>query len=298
VSKGDVLCTTGTYHCSNTFDVTLELSDAEKLKLKHMEHVIVLHGTGHAAARIRLFEPSQQQGRAVIYAQLKFSEKQISFTGQKFILRRPASALTLAGGTVLDPTPSGRMRTKNLYMRVLEKVRVGELPDVAAALADRDGGSVSIDDIARLSRLPRDRVVSEMRREFEIDGQGSAIRRSNSNDVKAAYIKCLHRMHEERPCRPHFPLNSVRVALRTVHASVLNHAKQRLIDSRTIFVHNGNVALCKHDPFTAMLPEQLVALNLLEDDLKRVGVSPFPQSDLKERNEDFIELLIWCGRAL
>lgn len=298
VAKGDVLCATGIYECSKVFDVMLELSDPEESKLKHMEYVTVLHGTGHATARIRLLEPTQQQSGVAIYAQLKFSEKQVAFSGQRFILRRTASALTLAGGTVLDPAPSERLRAKNLHVKVLEQVGFGTLLDIATALADRDGGAVYVDEIARLSGLSSSRVVQGIRREFEIDGQGYAIRRSNLDDVKAAYIKNLKRMHVERPCRAYVSLDSVRTVFRTMHASVLYRAERGLIMSQIIFVDNGNVALCEHDPFAVMLPEQLAALDLFERDLKRIGISPLQQFDPKERNEDFVDLLVWCGRAL
>lgn len=298
VSKGDVLCVTETYESSNVFDVALELADIENLKLKHMEHVTVLYGTGYATARVRLFEPTQRQSERVIYAQLKFSKRQVAFAGQKFILRRPALALTLAGGTVLDPAPYEHQRKKTLHLKVLEQVTGGVLSDIAIALAERDGGCISLAEITRLSKLSNARVVQEISRDFEIDRQGFAIKKSKLSDVKAAYIKELTQKHEEHPCRPYISLELIRSLLRAVHTSVLLRAEQGLIKSREICVDNGNVAVCGHDPFAVMSPDQMVAFDHFDSDLKHVGLSPLKQSEMKEKSEDFAELLVWCGRAV
>jgi selenocysteine-specific elongation factor len=298
VSKGDVLCATEIYEPSNVFDVALKLADIENLKLKHMEHVTVLHGTGYATARLRLFEPTQQQSGVVIYAQLKFTDRQVAFAGQRFILRRPASGITIAGGTVLDPTPCERQRKKTLHLKVLKQVKNGVLSDITMALAERDGGSISIAETARLSRLPNARVAQKISRDFDIDRQGFAIQKNKLSDVKAAYIKELKRKHEAQPCRPFISIDLIRNVFRTVHNSALLRVEEGLIRSRVICVKNRNVALCEHDPFAVMSPDQMLAFDLFDSDLKQMGLSPVHNTGMKEKDEDFAELLVWCGRAV
>lgn len=301
VSKGDVLCAASLFESSALFDVMLELSDPERLKLKHMEHVTVLHGTGHAAARVRLFEPSGQQDGQAIYAQLKFSKKQISFAGQRFVLRRPASAVTIAGGTILDPVGSERLRAKRLHVNVLEKAGAGNLSALALALSERDGGCVGLDEITRLSRHTRSDIAGKLSTDFEFDEQGHAFRKNDLDDLKTAYIKILSQMHKEHPCCPHVSLQKVRRALRVMNVFILGYAEQSLMRSQVLYINKESVALCEHDPFAVMNPDQLVAFDLFESCLKEVGISPLRHADLqetRERNADFSELLIWCGRAL
>ncbi|MEL7539275.1 MAG: GTP-binding protein, partial [Pseudomonadota bacterium] len=65
LTKGDVLCAPGAFQTGLRFDVSLRpCSD-----VKHMEQVKVLLGTGHCAARLRLYPSKPDQS---VYGQLEF----------------------------------------------------------------------------------------------------------------------------------------------------------------------------------------------------------------------------------
>ncbi len=93
---------------------------------------IGLHlGTGETAARLVLKGQTIEPG-ATGFAELRIAEPVVAAWGQRFILRRQSPAVTVAGGTILDPGIEPRRK----------------IADLAAAGAE---GSDSPDDEARLS---------------------------------------------------------------------------------------------------------------------------------------------------
>ena len=72
------------------------------------------------------------------YAELRLATPIVATWGQRFILRRPSPALTVAGGVVLDPAIEPRRRISDLAARARPLETADEAARLAAYLAERD----------------------------------------------------------------------------------------------------------------------------------------------------------------
>lgn len=300
IQKGEVICTSGRFARSHQFDVALHTLTDARLPLKHMDHVMVLRGTGYEPARVRLYpKPSLPSDRH--YAQLEFNAPQIGFRGQSCVLRNPATSETLCGGIVIDPNAPLIRREKPMHLKVLEAANQGDPERVARALADRDRGEIQLEDLARLSDTPLSETLNKLETDFHVANDTLAVRRSDAERIAEDYLASLENLHRMRPVRPHHPLSAVRTSLRHVSQAQLDYVEDSLLKSGRLVIGETTVALPDHAPDAAMSTEQHAAYDDAAQRLADMRLRPVQLFDATTRSnaeDDLTELLIANGIAV
>jgi selenocysteine-specific elongation factor len=288
IARGDVLSTPGAFTSSQRLDVVLSKNST----LKHMDHVVLLLGTAHVAARMRLYPRSDDQDQ---FAQLEITSPLTAYPGQRFVLRQPAGGETVTGGIVLDPNASLITRNKPAHVALLNAIQSGTPDELAYALADRDKGIV---DLSLLHRLSDARQLSE-HADFETTKTGQLVRCAEVQALATALTAYLQAQHAARPIAPYIDFAQVQAALRPAPETLIAHVLDQQLAAQEIRQSQSGLALTQHDPIAAMTPEQRTTYTALEARLLDMGVQPVALFDQPTREEkDFIALLIAQGRAV
>jgi selenocysteine-specific elongation factor len=143
VSRGMELATPGTLEPTRRLVVRLRALGSSPIEIRNRQELRLHLGTCEVTARVIVREGPLRAG-ATTYAELRTFEPVVAEYGQRFILRRPSPATTIAGGTVLDPRLPDRRRLRDLA----EYARALDTPDPLARLATLLARE---DDVAALS---------------------------------------------------------------------------------------------------------------------------------------------------
>ncbi|MEM7327700.1 MAG: selenocysteine-specific translation elongation factor [Pseudomonadota bacterium] len=288
IRKGDIVSTGGAFSPTRRCDVVLRPS----ADLKHMGQVMVLHGTAHAPARVRLYHRS---GNRSIYAQLEFQKPQVFHPGQRLVLRQPASRVTLTGGPILDPNASLKTRQKTLHIAVLESIATRDVLAMAHTLADRDHGLVDLSAISRC--LPQQ--LAQLGEDFDRIDSEIAIRVKERAGAEAALRDALQKLHASRPARPGFEVSDLKQAQRDLPSPIFDYALNRLLQSDQVTKHADRIALSGYDPVATLSAEHLALFQAAADKLQKMGVRPVPLfAEPDKLQDDLVELLVWTRQAI
>lgn len=130
LQRGDELATPGALVASSRLIVKLTALPRSPVKLRDRLRVNLYLGTTEVPARLVLKGKSIEPGGQG-YGELRLTRPVTATYAQRFILRRPSPAMTIAGGTVLDPEPAVARRHVDLET----EGPLLESPDVLKRLA-------------------------------------------------------------------------------------------------------------------------------------------------------------------
>lgn len=302
VRAGEVLCAPGAYAASLQVDVSVALSDQAAKPLKHMDEVRVLWGARSDIAKVRLIGITAIAPGDSGLAQLQFHAPVVAFAGQRAVLRRPSPAETLGGAVVLDPVARPSRGRRPAHQAVLTAAASGNLKLIAARLADRDLGIVSIAELARLSRRSSVAVDARLAADHEDLGDGRLAPRSAVADASQAYLDVLGEAHRKAPTRAWLSASAIRRDLKSRASPELAAYVERALGVvAAIRLQGGQVALAGHDPLAALSAKALERLRQIEAALIEGGLSPPDPALLPGANADspeLIQLLIGSDRAV
>ncbi|MDA1162746.1 MAG: selenocysteine-specific translation elongation factor, partial [Planctomycetota bacterium] len=150
VSRGCELATPGYLKPTKRLLVDLKLLDSAPIGLKNRIEVGLHTGTREIPCRVilkgRRLEPGERG-----YAELRLSEPMVATWGQRFILRRISPAITLGGGTILDPHIPDLHRIRDVETVAEQLANPSSEKRLAARLAQRD--VVSSSDLTLASSI-------------------------------------------------------------------------------------------------------------------------------------------------
>jgi len=137
VRRGQELAAPGYLQPSRRLLVRLTCLPGSPISL-HDRLQLSLHlGTGETAARVILKGQTIEPGESG-YAELRLARPVVAVWGQRFILRRPSPALTVAGGVVLDPAIEPRRRIPDLAASAAPLEDTNDEERLGAFLAGQD----------------------------------------------------------------------------------------------------------------------------------------------------------------
>lgn len=288
IRKGHTLCSPGNFAAGRRFDVALTPCAG----LKHMEQVTILHGTAHNAARVRLYPA---MGNKYQYGQIEFQSPQMAYPGQRFIVRRPATAETLTGGIVIDPDASLVTRNKPAHVSVLHAFAMDSMYAAAHALADRDAGLVDLRMLARSTPEADVRLGPE----FETVTTERSYRQKELGLLASNCLQALTHLHSARPCRPFVDMAALVTALRPAPPAMIHFVIARLENAGRLKANVDEVSLTNLDPFDAMSTDQRAAYERADRRLSEMGLRPVVLFDAPNvETSDLEALLIAKVRAV
>ncbi len=302
IATGEVLCAPGTYRSTLQVDVEVALSANSPRPLKHMDQVRVMWGARQDIGSVRLLGRASIAPGARGLAQLRFAAPVIAFTGQLAVLRRPSPAETIGGALVLDAEPAASRGRNAQRLAVLAAAALGDLDQLTTALAARDGGFLSVAELARLSRQPVSFVRQRLEATFEPLDDDRMVSRTAVAEVKSAYIARVANEHRAAPLKVAAPVNAIRAALAgQASRDLVAHAERVLSADGHIRLTGSQVALPGHDPLASLSVAQLAQLGRIEARLKGGGLMPPEVAALADEGPDgaeLVQLLIDIGRAV
>jgi selenocysteine-specific elongation factor len=126
IARGDVLCLPGTLRPSPSFDATLSLLADAPRPLGNRARVRFHLGTSEILARVVILEGDELQPGGRSYVHFRLETPSAALPGDRFVIRSYSPAVTIGGGSILDPNPprSRRTRAKLVeHLRILEQGR-------------------------------------------------------------------------------------------------------------------------------------------------------------------------------
>jgi selenocysteine-specific elongation factor len=302
VHAGEVLCAPGAYEASLMVDVAVTLAPECPRPLKANDEVRVMWGARQDIAKVRLIGANAIAPGARGLARLRFSAPMIAYAGQRAILRRPSPAETIGGAVILDPAPPPVRRRLDDHRALLDAVFGGDLDQIAAQLALSDGGTLSLAEVARLSRLSAAEVRDRLGGAFDPLGADLIATRAAVVETRRAYLAAVAEAHRQAPARAWAQLSAIRRGLaRAASRDLLAHVEKRLAADGEIRLEAAQVALPGHDPLAELSPAALARLRLIDGAFRDGGMNPPDIATVTEPNPDdqaLIGLLVESGRLV
>ena len=128
IERGDVLCVPGTLHPSDAFDATLTLLPDAPRPLANRARVRFHLGTSERLARVVLLDREELQPGEQSYVHLRLESPSAALPQDRYVIRSYSPALTIGGGSILDPNPARERRARK---RIVEHLAVLERGSVA-----------------------------------------------------------------------------------------------------------------------------------------------------------------------
>lgn len=302
VRAGEVLCAAGAYETALMVDVEVTLAPESARPLKAMDEVRVMWGARQDIAQVRPIGAAAIAPGERGLARLRFPEPVIAHAGQRAILRRLSPAETIGGLVVLDPAAPAQLGRIDGRRALLDTVVAQDLDQIAAQLAQRDGGVLAVAEAARLSRRNavqvRDHLSGKFARLDDIFmATGAAVAQA-----RQAYLACVAEAHRQTPAQPWVSVSAIRGSLaRAVSRDLVSHVEKRLAAEGAIRLDGAKVALPSHDPFAALSPAALGRLRQIEQAFRDGGMTP-PDSGAPAgpdtHDPALVRLLIESGRVV
>jgi selenocysteine-specific elongation factor len=208
IAAGDVLLSRPVPGTSN-FDARLRLLEGAK-PLADGVRVRFHHGTRATNARIRLFDREELIPGEGTFARLRLEEPVIALPGDRFVVRSMTPQITIGGGTVLDPTPTGR-RPEPGWLEALESGDAALTVPLVLARTPKEG--MTAEDLSLAVSVAPEKIAATVERVPEVTRVGELY--AVSEEVRAAkerLLSALERRSEERPESPELSVAEARVA--------------------------------------------------------------------------------------
>src|SRR3989441_8608148 len=147
VRRGDVLALPGTLPASRRLDARLVVLPGVQ-PLRHHQQLQMYHETSEVMIELNLLERDELRGGEAGWVQLFATQPVVALDGDRFILRVPSPAATVAGGVIIDAAPRRHRRRDPAVLKDLaarERADPGtavvlELGKHAWGLSDSDLG--------------------------------------------------------------------------------------------------------------------------------------------------------------
>jgi selenocysteine-specific elongation factor len=189
-------------------DVRVRLLESAN-PLAHGVRVRVHHGTRSTNARIRLTQGEEIPPGTTALARLRLDEPFVTLRGDRFVLRS-MEGTTIGGGTVLDPSATGR-RPDPSWLEALESNDLEKAIPLALARKPREG--MTTQELSIVFGLEADEVASAVEADAGVETIGGihapVEELSGARDL---LLEALERRAAEHPENPEITVAAARTA--------------------------------------------------------------------------------------
>jgi selenocysteine-specific elongation factor len=268
LEPGDVLLSSPV-PTTRALDARVQLLESAS-PLKHGTRLRLYHGTQATNARVRLLDRKELMPGERAPARLMLQEELVVLPGDRFVLRSSSPQITVGGGTVLDPAPTGR-RPEPGWLEALESEDWGRVVPLALARTPKKG--MTAGELSLVVPLGPAELSAAAKSNPQVAQFGELY--ALSEEVEAArgrLLEALKKRSEDRPESPELSVAEARTATgldaRLADALLTEMARQE--DPQVRFVGAG-VSLPDADEVPPELERE--AEGLLEA-LWRTGAEP------------------------
>ena len=319
LARGSVVAKPGAYALTTLADVHLEVLDEAQqrafglrraIALRHQASVKVFSGAAHSMANVRLLEGDSLAPGTAGWVQLQLAAPMLLAAGDRFVLRWPSPAVTIAGGLVVDPHPPRLHRRRAgrvdpAVLSCLATLKDGTPADKLAqaigrlkvATLDELRANAQLDDADLRAALDASSAQGTVLVTPDLRGTASVVWSAEAlRDAHRRAVAILQAFHQAQPLAEGMPREALRsrLALSSPAFEALlkhcadPHAADGLVDA------GGVVRLVSHT--VQLTPQQEEMVNALLD---RCRAHPWATPSVKEARaalgDQIYELLIRRG---
>ncbi|MDA1183653.1 MAG: selenocysteine-specific translation elongation factor [Acidobacteria bacterium] len=277
VSRGETLTRSGAVTVTRHVDVRVELLESAR-PLRHGGRVRFHQGTRELLGRVALSEGPHVEPGACAFARIHLEAPAVLVRGDRFILRAYSPLSTIAGGTVLDPSPPRRgVRTAAGAAR-FARLSEADAPDEAVMGMVEEAGlaGLPVGQLASRAGVPVDECEA-LEARLVRDGQAARIgavlvAASRLSVVEPLMLDALKKYHARHPLEDGMPREELRERLFAgAPVSVYDEALRRLVAGKAV-VARERVALAGHA--VALTDEEARARDVMLDTLRTAALAP------------------------
>ena len=208
LEPGDVLLSSPV-SATRALDARVQLLESAAV-LKHGSRLRLYHGTRATNARIRLLDREKLLPGESTPTRLMLQEELVVLPGDRFVLRLSSPQITVGGGTVLDPTPTGR-RPEPGWLEALESGDSGRVVPLALARAPKKGMTANELSLVIPATLAEISAAASSNHQVAQLGDLYVL----AEEVEAArtrLLEALKKRVEDRPESPKLSIAEARIA--------------------------------------------------------------------------------------
>ena len=271
IARGDVLAAPGAARATRRVDAKVRVVSAAPQPLHHGAQVLVHNGTAEVAGRVIMLGGDEIAPGNEGWVQLYLERPIAAADGDRFVLRQPSPAITVAGGSFVDVAPRKHPRHDSA---------------VRESLASRAEGNVLEEE---LRKYPRGVTVAALLKAAvatEAELHGLRARRVGGwifsdeawTSITTRAAGELRAYHGAHPLRPGMAREELRSRL-GVSAASFPAVVQGLADDGTVLERDGSLAAPGHSVaiddsgLVALLDEHPFAPPSLQEAMQKTGAS-------------------------
>jgi selenocysteine-specific elongation factor len=210
IRRGHVLTHSGALEMTKLMDVSVEWL-AEFGPPRRREHMLLHIGTAEVFAAIKILHAEGSQA----LARLWLSEPLLAIPGDRFVLRRPSPAHTIAGGFVIDPFPPTRLNRTKAITRLQSLMEADSAKRVQILVEESRTGR-RLEDLVRLTGVTETHLKSIIVRNpmlASTQGAQRVLTKAWIERKRNELVTWLAAFHAKHPSAPGAPIAVARLGL-------------------------------------------------------------------------------------
>jgi len=258
IERGDVLCVPGTLHTSSAFDATLRLLPDAPRPLVNRARVRFHLGTSELLARVVLLEQEELQPGEEAYVHLRLESPSAALPQDRYVIRSYSPAVTVGGGSILDPNPARERRARKRIVEHLAVLERGSVTERVGRLLAAGGYAPATAEGLRLRSDLDAATVAESLEELLRAGKALTVgAKADAGVLHADRVAELEReiearlgeFHAKEPLKDGLAKEELRSKLPAQLApAVFGWLLTRLTDGGRLAVERDKVRLASHRP--------------------------------------------------
>ena len=290
IRRGFVLTHRDELASTSLFDASVQWLDEEDAPTKR-EQFLLHVGTAEVPADLKIISAGAAKGQ--LLARLWISQPELLLPGDRFVLRRPSPARTVAGGIVIDPFPPARLNRKKAALRLQTLAENSWSKRLPLLVAEGRNGQ-------RMAHLVRRTGLSPEQLKAHIAGSADLLLAESAGRVfsklwierqREKLLAVLRGFHAKHPNLPGAPIALARMNLEPSIAQAV------FANFPMIRIEGEVVSLATHQ--AQVNPEQTKFLAQIEYAFRQAGFQPPSPSDVLKlagtdvnKGRGFLEALI------
>lgn len=283
VRRGDVLALPGTLPASRRLDARLVVLPGVQ-PLRHHQQLQMYHETSEVMIELSLLEGDELRGGEAGWVQLFTTQPVVALDGDRFILRVPSPAATVAGGVIVDSAPRRhRRRDASVLADLAARGRADPATSAVLELGKHPWGLGEGELAGRLGVAPArmEAILAPLVESGAVRRLGSRwLTREQSRQCVSRVLSSLNAYHQAHPLRRGMPKEELR-SRTGIPVELFAELLTALTAELVMVDQGGEVAARAHHP--ALSAEQERAIGAFVAELEGQPFNPPPLPDLVRR---------------
>ena len=262
IKRGFTLTSLNALETTQVMDVALDWLNPLFAPAKATEFLLDI-GTAELLVTVK---PLRVAGR---FARLHLAEPILALPGDRFVLRRPSPALTVSGGTVIDPFPPRRLNRAKTFER-LSALASASTEQQVEILTEESPAGLSISQLVRLTGIPPE-SIAQAPNLILVNGQHLVSKRWVEQQ-RERLVEWLEAFHAKNPAAAGAPISQARLG---VEQALLGPVFENF---PVVSLRGDLVSLASHQPQVSAVDAN--ALAQIEFAFRQAAFQPPPPNEV------------------